>query len=49
METSVGVCVRRVAVRAASRPRSQHGNLGHVLERAEAVLDQPAHRHQTSQ
>src|SRR4051812_28036010 len=26
--------------RAASRPRSQHGNLGHLLGRAEAVLDQ---------
>ena len=36
-------------VRAASWSGSQHGDLGHLLERAEAVLDQPADVTQASQ
>src|SRR5258708_3462315 len=35
--------------RAALRPGSQHGDLGHPLGRAEAVLDQPADVTQASQ
>src|SRR6478735_10771595 len=39
---SVAERTRSCRARAGSRPRSQHGDLGILLGRAVAVLDQPA-------
>src|ERR1022692_627400 len=47
--TSAQRCTRSRRARAASRRRSQHGDFGHLLGWAEAVLDQPADVKQATQ